>query len=99
MTKEELEQWHDRAYLNKDKLDIVNSCFYCGCLISPGTIVQYTDNGETALCPIYKTDTIIPGNKGEEFLRAMNRYWICNQDIEQVAQEYNAIQFKSTNNP
>ena len=54
-------------------------CYYCGHTCGPEDIKEWTDNGETALCPRCSVDSIVPSSEGvqlsEEMLKRMNQYW------------------------
>ena len=83
-----LNEYHDQAYLNKKKMELRDNgcCFNC-CTRYYLALnhIEYTDNGETALCPKCKTDTMIPGGGSSlEFLIAMKDYWVLGKDIEQI---------------
>jgi hypothetical protein len=66
------------AMRNKTSLSFVEKagCYYCMKIIEVKDIVEYTDQGETALCPNCKIDAIIPdGNLTIEHLKEINNYW------------------------
>jgi len=73
---QQLEEAHDKAYLNRQKLgrSFDASCFYCLKESKISAIIQWIDEGETALCPYCNNDTLITGYNSP-FLNAMNRYW------------------------
>jgi hypothetical protein len=54
-------------------------CFYCEATFSPEEIREYTDRGQTALCPRCCIDSVIPSAAGyaltPQFLSAMEKYW------------------------
>ena len=55
-------------------------CFYCVTTFEPKDIVEWTDNGQTALCPNCGIDSVI-GDISDfpimdiNFLKQMNQYW------------------------
>lgn len=63
---------------NKDALSKVEdcTCYYCAKSFKVAEIVEWCDNGLTALCPVCKVDSIVPGNDyDEDFLVEANNYW------------------------
>lgn len=54
-------------------------CYYCYNVYPPTEIKQWTDQGQTAICPICDIDSVLPYNAGYpltiEFLREMHNYW------------------------
>jgi hypothetical protein len=54
-------------------------CFYCMSLFAPSEIVEWVDENDTALCPEFGIDSVIPDASGfpvtREFLEEMNRHW------------------------
>lgn len=67
-----------RALLNQSELC---GCFYCEATFSPEEIREYTDRGQTALCPRCSIDSVIPAAAGyaltAQFLSAMEKYWFA----------------------
>lgn len=57
----------------------VCGCFHCCKTFSPEKIVDWIDDGSTAICPFCGIDAIIGDDSGsiitEEFLHAMNKEW------------------------
>lgn len=57
----------------------VCGCFYCFAKFSPAEIVEWTDQGSTALCPRCTIDSVIGAASGvplsDEFLRQMHAHW------------------------
>lgn len=55
------------------------SCFHCLQRFSPDEIEEWTDNGQTALCPKCNVDSVIGDRSGLKldtpFLREMHDYW------------------------
>ncbi|MFN3652323.1 MAG: cytoplasmic protein [Armatimonadota bacterium] len=54
-------------------------CFYCCRIFSPVAIEEWTDEGETAICPWCGIDSVIGSESGcpitEAFLNEMKDYW------------------------
>ncbi len=57
----------------------LSGCFYCLAIFNPSKIVDWTDEGTTALCPKCGIDSVIGSASGfpiqTEFLKSMQRYW------------------------
>lgn len=55
-------------------------CYNCKKIFSVKEIKEYTDQGETALCPHCQTDAVIPDGCGialtEKNLEDIKKYWI-----------------------
>jgi uncharacterized paraquat-inducible protein A len=67
---------HHREALQKSD---ACGCFHCEAVFAPASIREYTDGGQTALCPKCSIDSVIPAQAGweltGEFLTAMRVYW------------------------
>jgi len=54
-------------------------CFYCSAVFAPQQIQDWTDDGDTALCPRCGIDSVIGSAAGfpltKEFLGRMKSYW------------------------
>lgn len=54
-------------------------CFYCCASFAPTEIVEWVDEGQTALCPKCGIDSVIGDRSGfaisEPFLSTMKTYW------------------------
>jgi hypothetical protein len=54
-------------------------CCYCECTFEPEKVEQWTDAGQTALCPYCGIDAVIGSAAGyeltPEFLAAMHKHW------------------------
>lgn len=48
---------------NRKQLSVVGECgcYFCMAVFSPTEIVEWTDNGDTALCPCCGVDALLPG--------------------------------------
>lgn len=78
MTEKELEEWHNKAYFNKDIIEKANicGCFYCRNFFYPIEIREYCDRGKTALCPRCGIDAILPLEKQDSYiLEEMYKHW------------------------
>lgn len=55
------------------------ACYYCQSVFAPAEVSEFTDGGETGLCPHCGIDAVLPGNAGYGFseatLRALNEFW------------------------
>lgn len=51
------------------------SCFYCLKVSALELIEDWTDGGDTALCPHCSIDSILPGNLAREDLEAMREFY------------------------
>ena len=56
-------------------------CFYCKEMFRPDRIVEWIDEGDTALCPICGIDSVIADGSGllitRDFLEAMQAAWFA----------------------
>lgn len=80
--KEELKQWHIHSFKNKTEIEKSEECgcFYCQAVFSSSEVVDYIDEGLTALCPRCGMDTVIGDASGinisKDFLHNMFEKWI-----------------------
>jgi hypothetical protein len=60
---------------NRKDLEYVGEgyCYYCLSHVKLHEIVEWTDSGDTAICPVCLVDSILPGNVSERKLRELNR--------------------------
>lgn len=76
-----LKEAHDHSFDNKSELmkSKVCGCFNCLETFNPQEIVNFIDDGKTALCPECGVDSVIGDASGypvtNEFLYKMYRYW------------------------
>ena len=58
---------------------IMCGCFYCFALFRPTEITEWTDAGQTALCPKCAIDSVLGSASGypitPEFLHHMHEHW------------------------
>jgi NAD-dependent SIR2 family protein deacetylase len=68
-----------RALIERSK---VVGCFYCQQMYSPLEIVEWIDDGKTALCPKCGIDTVLPDSVflADQVLKAMYEYWFAPVD-------------------
>lgn len=55
-------------------------CFFCGARFQPEAISEWTDDGDTALCPQCNIDAVLPDSvcrTDAEMLSAMHRRWFA----------------------
>lgn len=54
-------------------------CYYCCNIFHAKEVTSFTDEGETALCPVCGVDAVIPGaiieNLNSELLSELKKYW------------------------
>jgi hypothetical protein len=72
---------HDHCRRNRGELEQseICGCFYCMTIFSPNEIVEWIDDGQTAMCPHCPVDSVIGSTCGfpitKEFLERMNAHW------------------------
>jgi hypothetical protein len=61
------------------KISAVCGCFYCFAIFPPSEIVEWIDDGQTAICPKCPVDSVIGSASGypitREFLEGMHDHW------------------------
>lgn len=79
--KSQLERLHAYSSYNKELVGLADKCycFYCKESMASGEIVDYADEGQTAICPKCGIDSIIPDSipepLDEDIISEMNAYW------------------------
>ena len=79
MTEQELRELHRLSSGHRDR--ILGSqpcgCFCCRSVFPPERIVEWVDEGRTALCPKCGIDAVLPESVGltDQLLREMSAYW------------------------
>lgn len=70
---------HDRCRNNKEELNKSSKCgcFYCKKIYDPKEISEWTDNGQTAICPYCSIDSVI-SNPSKEDLDILHKYYFKN---------------------
>jgi len=72
---------HEHCRLNRAELERSNicGCFYCLRIYSPTDIVEWTDDGQSAVCPDCPVDSVIGSASGfpitKDFLERMHAHW------------------------
>ncbi len=72
---------HKHSFKNRDEVmrSDLCGCFYCLSTFRPDEIVNWTDDGQTAICPRCPVDSVIGSASGcpleKEFLKKMNDHW------------------------
>lgn len=93
MTKEELQQAHNRSIRHKAELGMSDKCgcYYCQQTFEPKQITEWCDKGVTALCPFCGIDSVIGSASGfdltPEFLQEMNERWFSMGDDDGSSKE------------
>ncbi|RDJ35599.1 MAG: cytoplasmic protein [Crenarchaeota archaeon] len=71
------------AMRNKAQLTTAKNagCYQCGKIFDTKEIKEFTDQGETALCPYCEIDSVIAETNiklSEEYLKAIKEFWTVN---------------------
>lgn len=81
MNIEEIIELHKECTYNKDELMRIESlgmdcsCFYCGKRFNPKEIKEWTDKGQTAICPHCGIDSVITSCIQDEDLEMLHKYY------------------------
>lgn len=79
LTNEELKFLHKQASYHRDDLIMSKElgCFYCLERFSFNAVEEFTDGGETAMCPACGVDSVLPYAEylSDEALKEMQAYW------------------------
>lgn len=81
MTSDELKAAHKHSFKSRAEIEksSICGCFYCGRMFAPTEIAEWTDDGQTAMCPCCGIDSVVGSASGfqitKEFLDEMNTYW------------------------
>lgn len=87
MNVEELIKLHKCATYNRKDLEVADACgcFYCKNIFYPGDITEWTDKGQTAICPKCGVDSVISNKKNykvtKEDLEILNKYYFPDTPI------------------
>lgn len=87
MDIKQLVKLHKCATYNRKDIQQSDTCgcFYCKNIFYAGDITEWTDNGETAICPHCGVDSVICNKKEytitPEDLDLLNRYYFCDTPI------------------
>lgn len=80
-TKNEVLAAHKHSHLHRAEIEKSEKCgcFYCLRIYPSSEIVDWTDVGDTAICPYCDIDSVIGDSAGfpitKEFLKEMKDYW------------------------
>ena len=55
--------------------DTVCGCYFCIMVFTGGSIVSWSDEGTTALCPRCEVDAVLPGVNDTDVLIQANKRW------------------------
>ena len=72
---------HKHSSLHRPELErsSICGCFYCLSIFPPSEIVEWVDDGQTAICPKCPVDSVIGSASGypitKEFLQRMHDHW------------------------
>ena len=75
------ESSHGHSINNKVEIEISKECvcFYCARRFAPASIVEWTDGGQTAICPHCSIDSVIgdaaPYQLDAAFIAGMAKRW------------------------
>jgi hypothetical protein len=78
MVHEDLDRAHKHSIQHRAELEAsaVCGCFYCLSIFPPVDISEWTDDGQTAICPNCPVDSVIGAASGfpitQEFLQRMH---------------------------
>ena len=81
MDTKELIKLHKCAINNRKKIEISDTCgcFYCKEIFYAGDITEWTDDGETAICPKCGVDSVICND---------SNYKVTEEDLEKLHEYY-----------
>lgn len=76
LSEQELIDLHSHSFKNKETLrqKSVAGCFCCCKVFPTSAIKEYTDEGDTAICPNCGIDSVLD-EVGENLLFQMNQRW------------------------
>jgi len=83
MRQSELKAAHKRCgnHRNELKAAATCGCFHCLEVFHPAEIKEWTDRGQTAICPRCGIDSVLPETPDfkvtKEMLQAMEAYWFA----------------------
>jgi hypothetical protein len=72
---------HKHCSSNRDELERSElcGCFHCMSMFPPGAIVEWIEDGQTAICPECPVDSVIGSASGypitRSFLERMHAHW------------------------
>lgn len=69
---------HRRSVRNRDRVQGRCGCFNCRSLFDAGQVTRWTDEEQTALCPVCGMDAVVPEEGApltQAMLEQMHRRW------------------------
>jgi hypothetical protein len=80
MTEELIKNLSNYSKRNKVYIDASEKCgcYFCLKIFKPKDIKEWTDKGETAICPFCSVDSVIGDSTSKiesEFLEQASKYW------------------------
>ena len=87
MNVKELIQLHKCAINNRQQIKVADTCgcFYCKQIFYAGDVTEWTDDGNTAICPHCGVDSVICNKKDyvvtPEDLELLNKYYFKDTPI------------------
>lgn len=82
------------AFAMKNRVELgeseIGGCYHCMQVFSVHDIVDWTDNDQTAICPLCEVDAVIPQSVGididEENLKAIHDRWFSSPNAKDRTQ-------------
>ena len=87
MNVKELIKLHKCAINNRQQIKVADTCgcFYCKQIFYAGDVTEWTDDGNTAICPHCGVDSVICNEKDyvvtPEDLELLNKYYFKHTSI------------------
>lgn len=77
MEREDLKTAHRASIYHREAVQAHAqvSCYFCLRVSPTAAITEWTDQGETALCPHCDIDAVLPGCVDPDFLAQMHEYY------------------------
>jgi hypothetical protein len=83
MITKDFAKLHKLSFKNRPLLDLEHSasCFHCFYITPVSEIKEWTDDGQTAICPECGIDSLLPGEIGSRLIIKMSdRYFNYERD-------------------
>lgn len=86
MRQFDLKAAHKRCSLHREELTTTATCgcFHCLEMFHPSAVKEWTDRGQTAICPQCGIDSVLPETPDfpvtKDMLRVMEAYWFADAD-------------------
>lgn len=76
------------SYRNHDQIreGAPCGCYFCLHVFDGGAVTEWTDAGQTALCPRCDIDAVLPGVTDASALQAAHESWFCRPADEEALQ-------------